>query len=232
MTALRALRAEVLWDLSMRGWYEIRISFPQINVVCQRKKKNVVVFFHLKWDERRDLPNLCWEGHSIQNPISKDLKQKWVSASQLAEAQGSMAQAGPQWGQRKWRVSTMLASLLTPLYSAPQSHWWYLEAFLSTSRILWMYYIVSSKEVKNDWEFNPDVAFPGFISWMLLPLLLLSCVKDVWLISSPESRDQFSSLLVWTSGHPKEITSSCCPLLPCLWSAGNTFFPSKIYFAY
>lgn len=60
-------------------------------------------------------------GHSAQNPLSKELQQKWVSASQLLKTQGSKAQEGAQRGLGKGLVSTVLSSLLVPQCSAPQS---------------------------------------------------------------------------------------------------------------
>lgn len=148
--------------------------------------------------------------------ISKDLKQKWVSASQLAKAQGYIAQAGVQWGQRKWWVSTVLASLLTPPYSAPLSHLWYLEAFfVHFWNIVNVLYCFSKRGKK--WlriESRCGTFWVYFLSALTTAFTVHG--EDIWLIPSPESHDQFSSLLVWTLGDPKEITSSCCAFLPYL----------------
>lgn len=50
-------------------------------------------------------------------------------ALELEKVQGSIAQAGVQEGQKKWWVSTVLASLVTPPEAAPQSCFCCLERF-------------------------------------------------------------------------------------------------------
>lgn len=50
-------------------------------------------------------------------------------ALELEKVQGSIAQAGVQEGQKKWWVSTVLASLVTPPEAAPQSCFCCLEPF-------------------------------------------------------------------------------------------------------
>lgn len=93
------------WELRCYGIFLCRDGMKseffssRLMFYVKGKKCCCVLSSQMRW--KVGFAKFTLQGRSIQNPISKDIKQKWVSASQLAKVQGSIAQAGVQWGQRK-----------------------------------------------------------------------------------------------------------------------------------